>query len=76
MQQKDDGGRTYILSTGREVEASFGGYIGLSADLDIGVGADGSVDLEFPDSWTYEECAELADFMIEQWTRFKASRRP
>jgi len=77
------GGSRYRLSTGREINASFGGYIGLSPEMRVGLGCDTHADEVTPevviregmsidpaDFWTPAERAELADFMIEQWRRF------
>lgn len=63
-----------VLSSGREVYC-FSGMIGIDEELDIGYGSDGGL---LPDDyadqpWTIQERAELADYMIELWTRYKAS---
>jgi hypothetical protein len=60
----------YQLSTGR-VFYAHRGIIGLTPESETGrtfEGSDGDLDLR---SWTRAERAELADWMIAQWTVFK-----
>jgi hypothetical protein len=76
---------TYRLSSGREFDANEG-LIAISQDgtgFSIGEGYDGYISgatddgnpeyswIDPEDCWTAEERAELADFMIAQWTAFK-----
>ena len=83
------GGNHYELSTGRRLDASAGGYIGLNAGLRVGLGYDHApleidrgladaegIEVDPDECWTSEERAELADFMIAQWQAFKAKERP
>lgn len=81
---KHERGNRYVLSTGRELNAAYGGYIGLNAELRVGLGTDHApleidtrveeakdIDLDPDECWTSAEREELADFMIAQWQRFK-----
>ena len=77
---KYDGDDTYTFASGRTVYANCG-IIGLGPGLEIAEGYDGNPD---PDArwfssdkpWTDEECAEIADMMIERWQRWKEGGRP
>ena len=77
MEQIDH--NTYRLSTGREVKANCG-FIGLNHALSVAEGFDGSIYAlahddwydDDKDRWTPAERAELADYMIALWQRFKA----
>ena len=75
MKQID--GDTYLLSSGREVDANRG-LIGLASDgggFEVSGGYDQMILIDdYEEPWTPEECAELADFMIERWRAFKAVR--
>lgn len=65
------------FSTGRVSYANFG-VIGLGDDLTVSHGADGGFwapDYEGEDALTPEERVELADYMIERWTAFRAAAR-
>lgn len=68
---------TFVLASGKEVDAIYG-MIGINADLGIGEGSDGSIGVDgfnWADPpippWTTQERAELADYMIGLWQRFK-----
>ncbi len=74
----------YELSSGRRFSANCG-IIGLSPEkLTVSEGFDGEIDIDgypwedFTDEnrWTPAERAELADFMIAAWQRFKAATEP
>lgn len=62
------------LSTGRDVDA-YGGIVGIDKDLAIYGGYDGNIlpseGFDRDSDWTADEKAELADHMIDLWTRFK-----
>jgi hypothetical protein len=81
---KRTGDDSYELSTGRQIDAN-NGLIGLRRDPEtnqfllsegydsialIGYAADKN-EPDVWDEWTAAELAELADFMIEEWQRFK-----
>ncbi len=76
----------YQLTSGRRLTASYSGVIGLQpTELAVHVGYDGDVDglSPVPDGveasttpWTPAERAELADFMIAAWQRFKGATEP
>lgn len=78
------GGSGVIFSSGREVYAHWG-MIGLATDLprdaqfSVGGGFDQmlwrSDDEPTEDSLSKNDLAELADLMIETWTKFKESLR-
>lgn len=55
-----------VFSSGRRSYVN-NGIIGISPEGKIYVGYDGSFDFDL----TPEERQELADYMIEQWTKFK-----
>lgn len=67
-------GLGYVLSTGRVFYANLG-IIGINPTLEVSEGYDGGFsvdgDWEGEDKWTAAERAELADFMIDLWQRFK-----
>lgn len=76
-------GATITFSSGRERDV-IGGIIGLDPGLDfVSAGSDGAVwsEYERDDDYMDEEerltsvdLSELADYMIEQWTLFKAKQ--
>ena len=67
------------LSSGRIIYANCG-IIGLSPELEVREGYDGTVEWP-PPTWneyakpylTADDMRELADLMIDRWQRFKAS---
>lgn len=73
----------YRLSTGREFYANRG-IVGLSDSDDENVteGYDGGIDMDASgegqewgqSAWSEAERHELADYMIEKWTRWKERR--
>lgn len=71
----------YRLKSGRVVYAN-GGIFGLSEDLELTEGYDGSLSSRWPGyeyepdpehEFTADEVREIADIMIERWTRFRAA---
>ncbi len=67
--------QTLIFSTGRRVSA-LRGVIGISPYLEVFQGHDGilipkEAFLDDNDALTDAERIELADYMIEQWNKFK-----
>lgn len=78
----------YELSTGRKFSANKG-IIGISADdvdgevsRQLSEGYDGAIDTDsfdierYPElEWTVEERRELADYMIELWTKWRDGQR-
>jgi hypothetical protein len=77
MIMKIDGDRV-IFSSGREKYAN-NGIIGLSPDMEVTEGYDGGFHQPHEDwmddnsSLTREEQIELADYMIEAWSKFRKS---
>lgn len=72
-------GDTITFSSGRTTYANYG-IIGISPDLSLFGGYDGSIDWPVPDWWqpeakvgklTSDDMRELADHMIATWTKFK-----
>jgi len=66
----DDGVK---LSTGREIYAH-AGIIGISPELEVTYGYDGSIydpESGLNEDFTRRELLELADHAIERWLRFK-----
>jgi len=70
---------TVTFSSGR-IRSANCGIIGLGPDLHVSQGFDGGFWLGYEATWTpkkdrltKEDLAELADFMIEAWQRFKAN---
>jgi hypothetical protein len=61
--------RGFELSTGRTFYANQN-IVGIDPDLDLSEGFDSG--MEISSDWTAEERAELADYMIDLWSRFKA----
>lgn len=66
-----------VFSSGKRIYA-YGGVIGLTPDLVPKGGFDdhfppveGDEDEEDGSYLTHDECVELADYMLVQWTRFK-----
>jgi hypothetical protein len=57
-----------VFSTGRREYANWY-IIGISPSLDVSQGYDGHIDT---DKFSPEERAELADYMIGLWSKFKA----
>lgn len=71
-------GDTIIFTSGRKRDAN-NGIIGIGADMDVSEGYDGGF-YTGPDGeeWhneedrlTKEDLLELAEYMIDQWTKFK-----
>lgn len=69
---------TIYFSSGRKAYANRG-IVGISPELEISEGYDGGIDWprygEEPGEHglTAADMAELADYMIEQWAKFKAT---
>ena len=59
----------YELTTGRQFYSN-NGIIGLSPDLILSEGLDGSIS----DQFTSAEKVEIADFMIGKWIEFKGGK--
>lgn len=70
MKIKDD---YLIFSTGKKVYAH-AGFVGIKYDNGwrISEGYDGGV--YFDEEMTPAECVELADYMINQWVKFKEDK--
>lgn len=64
----------FLLSTGREVYA-WANVVGIDPNLEVFSGYDDDVVRPNDNDWTAAEKAELADHMIELWTRFKGGSR-
>lgn len=60
-------GDELIFSTGKKVYAN-NGIIGISPDLGITEGYDGGIETE---ELTPDEKAELADYAVAQWTKWR-----
>lgn len=60
-------GDEYELSTGKQFYANKG-IIGIENSLIISHGYDGGIN---EDDFTQQEKAEIADYMIDLWTKFK-----
>lgn len=65
----------YTLSTGRHVDDAAGG-IGIDDNLEVYAGHDTTLDIEniwsYEDNpWTPHEKAELAEYMIRLWEKYK-----
>jgi len=64
------------LSSGHQFKAN-GTVVGIGEDLRVTEGWDGGIaeanadGLEDTDNWSPEECRELADMMIDRWTRYR-----
>lgn len=73
MNQPKHDSTDFEFTTGRELRA-YGGIVGIDVDLSVYGGYDDKI-LDAADSshdpWTPAERAELADHMIDLWTRFK-----
>jgi len=69
---------TVTFSTGKQAYAN-NGIIGLSPSGQVMDGSDGAFqltgELDFRNGLTESEKVELADYMIESWTRYKAPLR-
>lgn len=68
-------GNKFRLSTGREIRANKG-FVGINDRLEVAEGYDGPIEglrnIDGPqDTWSESERAELADYMIDLWQRFK-----
>lgn len=61
----------FTLSTGTTFYA-YEGILGLHSDYGLTYGWDGEVGEMFTKRFTKEEKAEIADYMIELWTKFKS----
>jgi len=76
--ERENDGDGYVLSTGRRFYANRG-LIGINPEMEVSEGYDGHIHygpIFYPQEapgWSKEERAELADFMIALWSRFKAS---
>ena len=60
----------FTLSTGTNFYA-YSGTLGLHPDYGLSYGWDGQVGELFTKKFTKEEKAEIADYMIDLWTKFK-----
>ena len=79
MRIKEGTRDTFVLSTGREVYANYH-IIGISPELEISEGYDGEINPkglytgrggEMEGVWSSDERLELADYMINLWTRYR-----
>jgi hypothetical protein len=65
-----------VLKSGREIYANQG-IFGIDADLCVSTGYDNGVewpaDSDDPDALTADDMREIADLMLDRWTRFRAS---
>ena len=65
-------GSKILFSSGREFYAN-NGIVGLSPELELFEGYDAHLE-GYDQSLTPDESAELADFMIDLWRKFKDGR--
>lgn len=67
-------GDEVIFTSGKTCDANHG-IIGLSPDMDVTEGWDGCIykpEDEYFDKLSKADLIELADYMIAEWTKFKA----
>jgi hypothetical protein len=81
-------GDAITFSSGRQAYANCG-IVGINSALELHQGYDGTIDFPVPEWWrtdhpewinektlTADDMRELADFMIDLWSKFKATLEP
>lgn len=67
-----DVGDGYVFKSGKTFYANCS-IVGIDPSGEVSEGYDGSIDLE---TFTQEERIELAEYMIDLWTKFKEDKFP